>query len=37
MNLKGVNRVILAVRDIEKSKRYFHELLGANFHNANGA
>ena len=35
MNLKGINRVIVAVRDLEKSKRYYSELLGANFNNAN--
>lgn len=35
MNLRGINRVIVAVRDIEKSKRYYSELLGATFNDAN--
>lgn len=35
MSLKGINRVIVAVRDLEKSKRYYSELLGANFNDAN--
>lgn len=35
MNLRGINRVIVAVHDLEKSKRYYCELLGANFHDAN--
>ena len=35
MNLRGINRVIVAVHDIEKSKQYYSELLGANFNNAN--
>lgn len=35
MNLRGINRVIVAVRDLEKSKRYYSGLLGATFHDAN--
>lgn len=35
MNLRGINRIIVAVHDIEKSKRYYSELLGANFNDAN--
>lgn len=34
MNLRGINRIIVAVRDLEKSKQYYSGLLGANFHNA---
>lgn len=35
MNLRGINRVIVAVRDLQKSKQYYSELLGAHFHDAN--
>lgn len=35
MNLRGINRVIVAVHDLDKSKRYFSELLGASFNDAN--
>lgn len=35
MNLRGINRIIVAVHDIEKSKRYYSELLGATFNDAN--
>lgn len=35
MNLKGVNRVMIAVHDIEKSKELYRNLLGATFHDAN--
>lgn len=35
MNLKGINRIIVAVRDLEESKRYYSELLGATFNDAN--
>tara|TARA_R110002110_G_scaffold413729_1_gene641671 strand:- start:166581 stop:167030 length:450 start_codon:yes stop_codon:yes gene_type:complete len=35
MNLRGINRIIVAVRDLEKSKRYYSELLGATFNDAN--
>lgn len=35
MDLRGLNRVILAVRDIEASKSYYSKLLGAEFHEAN--
>ncbi|MCB1677591.1 MAG: hypothetical protein KDI16_02770 [Halioglobus sp.] len=34
MNLRGINRVIVAVRDMEKSKRHYAELIGANFNDA---
>jgi methylmalonyl-CoA/ethylmalonyl-CoA epimerase len=35
MSLRGINRIIVAVRDLEKSKRYYSELLGASFNDAN--
>jgi predicted enzyme related to lactoylglutathione lyase len=35
MSVKGVNRVIVAVRDLEESKAFYAELLGADFHDAN--
>ena len=35
MVVNGVNRIILAVRDLDKAKRYYAELLGATFHEAN--
>jgi predicted enzyme related to lactoylglutathione lyase len=35
MSLRGINRIIVAVRDLEKSKRFYSELLGASFNNAN--
>lgn len=35
MSVRGVNRIIVAVRDIEAAKRYYHELLGAEFRDAN--
>ncbi len=35
MNLRGINRIIVAVHDLEKSKRYYSELLGAHFNDAN--
>lgn len=35
MNLRGINRIIVAVHDLEQSKRYYSKLLGANFNNAN--
>ena len=35
MDLRGVNRVIIAVRDIEKSRDYYSRILGATFHEAN--
>ena len=31
----GVNRIIVAVKDIEKSKKFYSEVLGATFHEAN--
>lgn len=34
MNLRGINRIIVAVHNLEKSKRYYSELLGATFNNA---
>jgi catechol 2,3-dioxygenase-like lactoylglutathione lyase family enzyme len=35
MKLRGINRVVIAVHDIEKSKALYCELLGATFHDAN--
>ncbi len=35
MVVSGVNRIILAVRDLDKAKRYYAELLGATFEEAN--
>lgn len=35
MQVNGVNRVILAVRDLEQAKSYYTALLGASFHEAN--
>jgi catechol 2,3-dioxygenase-like lactoylglutathione lyase family enzyme len=35
MNIKGINRVIVAVKDIEQSKTYYTKVLGASFHEAN--
>ncbi|RLQ20261.1 hypothetical protein DWB85_18520 [Seongchinamella sediminis] len=35
MNLRGINRIIVAVHDLEASKRYYSELLGAQFDDAN--
>ena len=35
MSLRGINRVIVAVRDLEASKRYYSSLLGASFNDAN--
>lgn len=35
MVAKGINRIILAVRDLDKAKSYYAELLGATFHQAN--
>lgn len=35
MNLKGINRVIVAVRDLDKAKRHYSQLLGAHFNDAN--
>ena len=35
MTVNGVNRIIVAVRDLEKSKSYYAGLLGANFYEAN--
>ena len=35
MELRGINRVVIAVHDIEKSKELYSELLGATFNNAN--
>lgn len=34
MGLRGINRIVLAVRDIEASKRLYTELLGATFRDA---
>ena len=35
MAINGVNRIIVAVRDLEKAKSYYAELLGATFREAN--
>lgn len=35
MAIKGVNRIILAVHNLEASKAFYKELLGAEFHEAN--
>ena len=35
MAINGVNRIIVAVRDLEKAKSYYTDLLGAIFHEAN--
>ena len=35
MMVRGVNRIILAVRDLQKAKSYYADLLGATFHEAN--
>jgi catechol 2,3-dioxygenase-like lactoylglutathione lyase family enzyme len=35
MAVNGVNRIIVAVRDLEKSKSYYAGLLGAHFYEAN--
>jgi hypothetical protein len=32
MELRGVNRIVVAVKDIEKSKSIYSEALGATFH-----
>jgi catechol 2,3-dioxygenase-like lactoylglutathione lyase family enzyme len=34
MAVNGVNRIIVAVRDLEKAKSYYADLLGATFHEA---
>jgi methylmalonyl-CoA/ethylmalonyl-CoA epimerase len=34
MNLKGVNRVMIAVNDLDESKKRYSDLLGATFHDA---
>ncbi len=34
VSVNGVNRVIVGVRDLEKSKSFYAELLGAEFHEA---
>ncbi|MBW2418764.1 MAG: VOC family protein [Deltaproteobacteria bacterium] len=35
MSIKGINRIIVAVRDLEEAKSSYAELLGAVFHDAN--
>lgn len=35
MNLRGIDRIIVAVRDLEASKQVYRDLLGAEFHAAN--
>jgi len=34
MRLRGVNRIIVAVKDLEKSKRFYSDAFGATFHEA---
>ena len=34
MELRGINRVMIAVHDLEKSKQFYSDLLGATFHDA---
>lgn len=35
MAARGINRIILAVRDLDKAKSFYTKLLGATFHEAN--
>jgi len=35
MGLRGIHRIVVAVRDLEASKRLYGKLLGAEFHAAN--
>lgn len=35
MNLRGINRIIVAVNNLEESKRYYSKLVGASFNDAN--
>lgn len=35
MGLRGINRVVIAVHNIEKSKEFYSKLLGATFNDAN--
>jgi len=35
MVVRGVNRIIVAVRDLQKAKNYYADLLGATFYEAN--
>ena len=35
MGLLGINRIIIAVHDLEKSKEFFIKFLGATFQEAN--
>ena len=34
MSVRGVNRIIVAVRELEPAKRYYRDLLGADFQDA---
>ncbi len=36
MKPQGVNRIVIAVKDLEKSSQFYSNLLGATFHDANG-
>lgn len=36
MKPQGVNRIVVAVKDIEKGKEFYSKLLKATFHDANG-
>ncbi len=35
MQLRGINRIIVAVKDLDESKKFYSEVLGATFHEAN--
>jgi catechol 2,3-dioxygenase-like lactoylglutathione lyase family enzyme len=35
MKLRGINRIIVAVKDLDKSKKFYSDVLGATFHEAN--
>ena len=35
MGLRGINRVVIAVHNVEKSKEFYSKLLGATFNDAN--
>lgn len=36
MKPQGINRIVVAVKDIEKGKEFYSKLLNATFHDANG-
>ena len=35
MKLRGINRIVVAVKNIDESKKFYSEALGATFHEAN--